>query len=532
MKISRLVIFCLICSFVNSVLGMFTLNKNDPAPIFSTIYPYFYLYNKQNTFQLPCPDPCVDNLDYRWQFAVTPFYQRSNKGSNFCECCTELGDLIGRPNLLAILPFNDEPSSSGSPLSDYTDIPYDLLVINSDGKVTASRAPEYLYEIRDNLLSCIEDIGISDEPEQLQSIEGLLSLQTYVPNFGTFSVPIKYRKAGFRFQLSFMFSRSIGFNFQLGVANISQCPKFISQNYYCPKEPCTANVCEVQNCDDATINPLVCRNPLANQITQEQWQSVVSCTETDLMGNLRPIADAINLDVCNFSKTSIEDIHGEIFIRQGYEFGDPYDCRCWSNVLLVPFLSVGGSIATSPKKNQNVLFALPNGNDGHNSVDFRGGFSASFKRTIEATVEGGFTHFFSRMSNNYRVPTNDFQRFIYPYSSVARINPGSTWHIGLAMNAYHFIDNLTFWAQYLFVNHDPDRICILENNENGAFKPEKLECLTAWKNNLGTVAFNYDFTPEISLGCLWQFSMKRANAYNNNTFLISLILSGLSCFCD
>ena len=564
-----LLISCIIFNFVQTYSGMFTINKNDPAPIYSTVFPYFYLYNKQNTFQLPMFDYCVEDLKYNFQFSFTPFYQRSDKGSNFCECLAQLGDLTGRPNLLAVLPYNhfkadisqniynnpcDNDEHKIANIKDcYSDIPCELLVFNKkDGLVVNTKVPQFLYEIRDELLACVncENHYISCTPEKLLSVESLLALQNYTPNFGTYSVPIRYRKAGVRFQGSFMFSRCLGVNIQFGFANISQCPTFISQNNYCPVitttntttntttsintcNQCTGNNCSMNNSDFSptcgTLNPIVCKNPLANELTNAQWQNIVTCVENTLMSQLRPICDALNLDVCNFSRTAIEDVHAELLFRQGYEFGDPNDLSCWSNILLVPFASVGGSLGVAPERDQNVLFALPNGNDGHNSVDFRGGFSVSFKGTIEATAEAGFTHFYSRKSCNYRIPTNDFQRFIYPYGTSAKINPGNTWHIGLCMNAYHFIDNLSFYAQYLLVNHDPDRIYLLEDNCTGGFKPDKLECLTAWKNNLATVCFNYDFTPQVSLGLLWQFSMKRANNYNNNTFMLSLILNSV---CD
>ena len=110
MAAPHLLFFCLVLSFVNNSLSMFTLNKNDPAPFYSSVYPYFYLYNDQNTFQLPLDDDCVDDLIYVFQLSFSPFYQRSSKGSNFCECYSELGDMTGRPNLLAILPFTKTPT--------------------------------------------------------------------------------------------------------------------------------------------------------------------------------------------------------------------------------------------------------------------------------------------------------------------------------------------------------------------------------------------------------------------------------------
>ena len=569
MAAPHLLFFCLVLSFVNPLCSMFTLNKNDPAPVYSTVYPYFYLYNDQNTFQLPLDDDCVDDLIYVFQLSFSPFYQRSSKGSNFCECYSELGDMTGRPNLLAVLPFSKNPVDDPEKVNNgcsFQDIPQDLLIINNykttgccqvkDWDVSCSCAPKILYGIRDDLLSCINCNQPTCDAQKITSIEKLIALQSFAPNFGTFSVPIKYKKTGLRFQASMMFSRYVGVNLQIGVANISQCPTFISQNNYCPNQqlcttPCgttglnstpsnACNGCGPTPCPniynlttDCRIprNPLLCLDPFTNQPPNNNiaWRNAVDCVENLLMNRWKEIAEAINLDICNFSRTSVEDMHAEVFIRHGLEFGNRKDKYCWSNVLLVPFASVGGSIPFAPERNQNVLFGLPNGNDGHYSVDFKGGFSAAFRGTIEVTGEAGFTHFFSKGCRSYRMPTNEYQRFIFPYCAEAELCPGNTWHIGLAMNAYRFCGNLSFWAQYLFVNHDKDRYCLLSENCNGAFKPEQLECFSAWKNHLASVAFHYEFTPEVALGILWQFSMKRANSYNNNTFLISLVLSGL---CD
>jgi hypothetical protein len=550
--------------FVSQIFGMFTLNKNDPAQPYSSVYPYFYLYNDQNTFQLPIEDDCVDDLVYVFQLSFSPFYQRSNKGSNFCECYSELGDMTGRPNLLAILPANNQPNGEPQNGCDFLDIPQKLLIINnyrSTGccevekwDVSCSCAPQLLYDIRDSLINCYQCLPNECAIENIDPI----TLQLYAPNLGTFSVPINYKKSGIRFQASMMFSRYVGVNLQIGVSNISQCPKFISQNNYCPNQqlcstPCRTsglnltpsnkcNGCGPSPCpniyninvndpnNDCKIpkNPILCLDPFSQTINNT-WRNIVECFQNLLMNRWKEIAAAINLDICSFSKTSVEDMHAEIFIRHGLEFGNRKDKYCWSNVLLVPFASVGGSIPFAPERNQNVLFGLPNGNDGHYSVDFKGGFSAAFRGTIELTGEAGFTHFFNKGCRSYRMPTNKYQRFIFPYCAEAELCPGNTWHIGLGLNAYRFCGNLSFWAQYLFVNHDKDRYYLFSENCNGAFKPEQLECFSAWKNHLASVAFHYEFTPEVALGIVWQFSMQRANSYNNNTFLISLVLSGL---CD
>ena len=82
--------------------------------------------------------------------------------------------------------------------------------------------------------------------------------------------------------------------------------------------------------------------------------------------------------------------------------------------LLIPYATVGGTIAIAEKRNPDVILSVPFGNNGHNAFRFDAGFSLDFVDTIEVGVHAGVTHFFKKRFSDYRMPNNIFQNAFYP----------------------------------------------------------------------------------------------------------------------
>ena len=134
---------------------------------------------------------------------------------------------------------------------------------------------------------------------------------------------------------------------------------------------------------------------------------------------------------------------------------------CTTPFLFIPFASVGVDFRNSPWSQPNLAFSAPFGNNGHNAVRFNAGFTFDFDETIEVGGHCGLVHFFSKKFNAYRMPTNEFQNGLYPYTTAVNVDPGNTWHIGILMNAYHFLGCLSFYCEYLYVSHTEDKFCIV-----------------------------------------------------------------------
>lgn len=504
-----------------------TLSKNDPAPLFTTIFPYNYLSQNEKEYLKERVDFYCPQF---FSFSISPFYQTASCGKNINAHKAQLGDLTGKWNMIAALPFN---------VAGQTDIP-------------EGREPfPVLERLRDKLLECI-DFAFRDTtgqrvPSELQTVPGLLSLQTPEELFGFFSVPIKYRKVGVRFEANARIYKDFGFSAQTGVADISQIARFIDQTATptaCAEREIERGVSTcISSCDGNTLPPLYCLNPFTtNRVNNDNWKQVVDCVHIELMNKLQNVINEIDMDLCNFNKTGIEDVHFEFWWRHLYNVkpNDSVEC-CWLPFLFVPFASIGASIATGERINVNNPLSLAFGNNGHHALRFNAGFSLDFFDTIEIGMHAGVVNFFKRKTKSgciirgncdrdddiggLRVPTNNYQNVLIPYKTNVEIKPGQTWHIGLFMNAFHFIDCVSAYVEYLYVSHLKDKICVLGNNNNGAFKPKVLECVSPWNIHLLNGALNYDVSPNFTLGFAVQIPLTGRNIYKSTTYMLSTTLT-------
>lgn len=513
-----------------------TLNKTDPAPIFASDYAYDYLYVNEKEFlkgRTHYDDPL------RFNFSVSPFYQRANNGKDLNGKTAELGDISGKMNMLAFLPSGNAITIPVAP-------------------------PGYTYcnaliEARKNLLSCIEQAyhynGGQAVPEtsggtpleipvQLTTIEGLVSLQDTGRTadqelFGFFSVPMKYRKYGVRVETNAKIFCDFGVSAQTGVANISQVAEFLDQ-INCPVLPnCTAN-CPTDQAGIACAgaNPfstLPDSNPVVP--SANAWPEILNCLSRDVMNKLQDLAEATKNGLCNYNKTSIEDIHVEAFWRHAYEIQTPSINECLTCGLFIPFVTFGASIPTGAKSDPNQLLSVPFGNNGHYALRFNSGFTFDFTQTIEFGGHAGVAYFLPRKYDEIRMPNNKFQKGIYPFTTSAEVRPGATWHVGIVMNAYNFMDCLSFWGEYLYVTHLHDKITLLNNqvrpealdckspflnsDANDLFRPDVLECRSPWTAQVLNFALNYDVSRNFKLGALIQMPVQQKHAYKTSTYMIS-----------
>ena len=236
-----------------------------------------------------------------------------------------------------------------------------------------------------------------------------------------------------------------------------------------------------------------------------------------LMDDRIDISHQIGYSTAPFHTTSVEDLRAGIYWRHAYLMNE--DKPSWPEFLLYPWATIEGSVAISKERDHSKAFALTFGNDGHNAVGFSGGINADFTETIEVGIEAGITHFFCRDFCNVRIPTSNCQKSIYPFAADARIQPGNNWNIGAKMFAYQFIDRLSFHFQYQIIVHKND--CITLKHYDPAFIPSLLEKHSTWQVQVANVGFNYDVSPYISFGFLWQAPLQQSNAYQSSTILFS-----------
>lgn len=320
---------------------------------------------------------------------------------------------------------------------------------------------------------------------------------------GFFDVQTKFKSRGFRFDWSVQIFNDFGLTIEGGVSDI----------------------CYTVTCfDDLTCSAGVmcgCVDSMGSQSTVLVGEGCTKCERCAIKGNLtcklKTIAKEIGLDICDFHKNFLEDFRAHLYWRHAYEVN--YNRKGWPELLVMPFLVFSGSAATGTRKDPNKAFGLSSGNNDHNAVGFTSGLTLDFVDTIEIGAEAGFTHFFDKDFCNYRVPNSLCQSGIYPFTTDVCISPGHNWHFAATMNAHHFLERLSFYFQYVIVQHQKDTIKLKKCDD--AFKPELLEKISDWKYQGANVGLNYDISPDISVGFLWQAPLQQQRVFRNTTIMFS-----------
>ena len=87
--------------------------------------------------------------------------------------------------------------------------------------------------------------------------------------------------------------------------------------------------------------------------------------------------------------------------------------------------------------------------------------------------------------------------------------------------AFHFLGHLSAYFEYVQMEHKPDDVRLRKCEDEGTFLPGVYEKTTGFKAKMANMALNYDITPNIGLGILWQAPLSQMNAYRSSTVLFS-----------
>jgi len=503
-----------VCSQRPLYARLSTLSPNDPFPAFSTHNPHDFLYMYHTSFLKHYEQ---EDTDRRIAFSVSPFYQRAKNGANRFGCKSSLGDINGPWNAIGLM---------------YGDIP-----CGKDRGPTLKKAFQ-CAQFCQGMKFCGDEV-INDPSFNSTRFMHDPSLSDTSQRFGFLSVPIKYRKVGVRFDATGLLTHDIGINILWGIADITQTTtgfRDLSINF--SNQTVTGGPDDIFSRDSN-------KNELHQYITQP----------------INQIFKELGLDASEFHESSIEDLQASMFWRHAFTINskkDKINPERYPQFLFIPFLSVDGTLAVGKKQCPSKLLARSFGNNGHHALGFNLGFDIDFFETVEIGISGGGAYFFNRDISNLFVPTHELQSTIFPFSTDVNYKPGNNWHFTALMNAYHFIENLSFHVQYIYVSHSNDKICLLRPNtgtkltlepgscptnqdidpesklaespcgctfnetpSENVFKPYVLEKRSSWSSQMLDVALNYDIAPQASLGILWQIPIKQRNAYRSNTLTCS-----------
>jgi hypothetical protein len=308
--------------------------------------------------------------------------------------------------------------------------------------------------------------------------------------FGYFSVPIKYEKLGVRGRVQVPLAAGFGLSFKGGFVYYKQTPTFNDQTS-------TATATGFSTSD-------------------------INITTTHLMveQEFDAIAQEIGLNTDSFSKTAAEDLVIELCWNGSLGMDDEDGNHA---VDINPFFSCGVIVPTGNKKDPDKAFSLPTGNDGFFAFTAQADVGLNFPESIEIDFGAGVSLFESKIQTNQRVPTSLTQQSIYPWKATIYRRPGPVWNLHTGFKARDFIENLTFYGNFIYTKHERDRIRMRDSaTRNTYFKPEKLEAESAWESKMYSFGLDYKITPELELGFAVQAPITGRRIYRTTTLMGSL----------
>lgn len=458
MRNANIRIGIMICFFLSysSMNALSSLARNDPYPVFSSLDPHTFLYTHE---KMKIIDPEFakrkrDNVGV----SLSPFGQNADRGRNVEGVRAELGDLMGRWDMIALM---------------YGPIP--------PGRTMAPT----LQTALNNLFPGVAPGDLND-PTKIDPNE----------EFGFFSVPLEYRKRGVRMVLQGDIYAGFGISLETGVVSMTQ-----TVTGFIDLTPCVPSICPFNP------SPLTAAN-----------------VETYLMSQLKTIAEEINLDIGNFCATSVEEVRVNLFWRRGFDLNKNEED--WPRFLLIPFFVISGTVSPGTDTRLtsgglNKAFATPFGNNTFTGLGFTTGIDIDFVESIEIGAEVGMTFWFKRNFEKFRLPTSEFQSGIFPFFTDVEIRPGLNWHFGGKIAAFHFLEHLSGWLEYIQMQHCADDINLRKCEDEGIFLPHLYEEITGFKAKFIDVGLNYDISPNIGLGLFWQAPISQQNTYRSSTIMLS-----------
>jgi hypothetical protein len=465
--------------------GWATNNRADPFPLYTTLDPqtFNYIRHKQIVHGWPLDKAAPERVT----LSLSGFGQAANSTRAPCGgvlnassptgTCVDLplGDIDGHWNMLALL-FGQQPHcQTFGPL--LTQAFQALFPGYQPGQINDN----FSYDID----TCSPDLGFHQ-----------------YGSFANFSNYLKYHKYGIRWDFEAQLIGDFGFQFQGGIADITQTLTMRID---------LTNTCSASQVDcGGSGTPCNYTTPITGALVKQY-----------LMDRVDDIARELCLDICSYHAISIEDLYFCLYWRHAHEVNFKRD-PSWSQFLAIPFIRIAGSVPSGKSKDPAVMFSVPFTNNGHPSIDVNAGINLDFTDTVEIGAEFGYSHFFARDVCGLHLPNSTFQSGIFPFQTTANVQPGDSWYGAAKINAYHFLDRLSFWGQWVIIKHKEDTIRLIDCDP--AFITAN--CPTSeWSAQFINAAFTYDCSPNVAIGFVWQFPTKWVRAYKSNTVLFSFVAS-------
>jgi hypothetical protein len=517
-----LMTFCI----AQDISALSNLARNDAYPVFSTLDPHAFLYTREK-MDMKDLDYGTENFEFVG-LSITPFGQTADMGKDYdstrtsvCEgsCTVPLGDVTGRWSMIPMTFNNGNACGNG--------------VYPCDLSCTLTRARSVLFPATTDIY--VDPQHPDNTAYETANNQGFNNPNAIDPNerFGFFSNELKYTKRGIRLELDANIGMGFGFSVQAGYVDIRQI-LLSRSNLTCNAETsCGYELKNVLLPDELkrTRNFAITHDTLRNGETRSHIDDFTDLNTDNvnkyLMEEVGNITRENSYEITSFHDTGLEEVRLNLYWRKALEINR--DRRDYPKFLLIPFFMASGSFSPttiSPSK----IFAVPFGNNGHNAYGFTGGLNFDFFESLEIGGEAGLTHFGSRDICGFHVPNSPLQKGLYPFTTAVHYQPGHNWHCAAKFAAQHFLDKLSMFFQFVVVHHEQDCIKVKDSQTccNGnplnvcAFRPDVLEKRSSWSTKVGNLGLNYDLSPNIALGFLWQAPLSQRGTYRSSTVMLSV----------
>lgn len=472
-RVTVIALLLLLAQTYNVISAPPMMTQNDFLPLHSTLYPFDFLNLHHKEYEKGLANQTIRE---RMRLSVSVVGQKATTARNQAKETVEVGDYRGRWNMLGLL-YGNVPTGQTRP-----------------ALLTTAAAQTY-------------------HDGQLLNHENYTDIND---NLGHFSIPLKYRKLGVRFDFSVRLAEDLLVKVEAGIADIRQVYSAFTNMGQSNKARLLSN--------SEDYHP-------DNSITDAQVEADLLTVDTNLMDNHQQIFDQMGLNIQDYHATGAEDVFVTCLWRHNFHINTMKDNGShhdyiyedvdeWGKFIMTPFFKITGIVGIGKKQDPTRAFSMPFGNNGHHGVSLTTGFSMDFYESVEISWEAGTSHYFKRDIAGFYVPTNEEQTGVFPFKTDVSYDPGKTWFFSCAMHAYHMIDKLSCYLQYIFTTHSKDSIKLIK--EDTAFKPHVLENQTKWTVQAANIAFNYDLSPHMTAGFAWQAPIARRGAYKTNAIAITL----------
>jgi len=528
------------------------VTQNDPYPLFTSVYPYNYLSTNERR-QAKGMDTIYANETFRFSLSALRSTAHSSTDT-FKQNNQPLFNIPGPWNIIGLF-YNQSPVETQPP--------------GTAGPLQLTPLQAYLAQVLN--INTNTNTGNTAEAQAFQKVIDPV-YQDSKQEFGYMDMPGEYRKHGIRAELDVLLGCGFGFRASTGVSDINVIP-------------CVAGACEntFESNSDQTLstacgatNETKC-DPLRRTCEADGRTCTVNTAESNTCGNNQScifesftraekdlvlnkmidrfdvLARALGYDPTNYNETDIEDIDVQLYWRHPVHVNE--DRASWPYFIVTPFFVGHVTIAIADKVSPTELFAVPHGNNGYTAYGLSSGFSLDFVDMVQIAFDAGMTRFEEDNRACVPVPTSNLQQGILPRFADACIKPGTNWTFGAALYGYYIFDRLSFHIEYRIVSHTEDEVTFthvrkltdqqlqMASNSGAVTMPSGDTTFTQdqftlsdidkktfienrkWESHVVNSGLNYDISPNVSLGFLWQAPATRRNAFKQTSLLWTIAVT-------